>query len=63
MEKGQELWEVFWQPAPDNVYREKSISYRPVQSDVETPAPESKLSSEPQGAPAAQYVKHWHAGS
>ena len=45
---GQELWEVFWQPAPD-VYKEKNISYRPVQSDVQTPVPESKSSKPDQG--------------
>ena len=39
---GQELWEVFWQPAPSGVYKEKNINYRPVQSDVQTPMPESE---------------------
>ena len=42
LEKGQELWEVFWQPAPADAYKEKNITYKPVESDIQTPAPESK---------------------
>ena len=45
LEKGNDLWEVFWQPAPPGAFEEKKLSYRPVQSDIQTPVPESKCSS------------------
>jgi hypothetical protein len=38
VDKGEELWEAFWQPAPDNMFPEKSISYRQVESEVQAPA-------------------------
>lgn len=51
MEKDHELWEVFWQPAPDDAYKEKNISYRPVQSEIVTPEPEHKQAAyRPPGA-------------
>ncbi|XP_045200143.2 eukaryotic translation initiation factor 2A-like [Mercenaria mercenaria] len=39
MDKGEELWEAFWQPAPEKMFPEKPISYRQVQSEVQAPAP------------------------
>ena len=41
--KGEELWEGFWQPAPDGKYPEKAISYRQVQSAIPELNPAGKL--------------------
>lgn len=39
MDKGEELWEAFCQPAPVELFPEKSISYKQVQSEVPAAKP------------------------
>lgn len=39
LDKGEELWEAFCQPAPVELFPEKSISYKQVQSEMPAPTP------------------------